>query len=335
MASGELRGSRVRVGDEKEAATLYNKGAYGVPQSGGALELDLLEAAYLVEQNRLDVAGAAFSDLVASGTRAEPDFLVRFGVYRDLRQRTFVVRASGEADFNVFSPGSIPGKVAAKALVRAVSERGAFEPAAILALARSSDASRRRLLAAVLDEEGDVTYYEMTLRDVRGRRAADLAGVKATGVLVADRVLVYGKEDADALAEAGSFGHRVGEALHLSFAEARFLAEAGALAIEDGADLARRAEALHPDFARRFATYRDLRERGLVVKTGLKFGTHFRVYERDAEEEHAPWLVHALDPDSALPWPELAGFVRLTHGVRKRMLFAIGSDYLEVKWTKP
>ncbi len=26
--------------------------------------------------------------------------------------------------------------------------------------------------------------------------------------------------------------------------------------------------------------YRDLRNRGFIVKSGFKFGTHFRVYER-------------------------------------------------------
>ena len=52
-----LQKDRVLVPDEKDANVLYNKGAFGVPQSGGALLLDLVEALYLVEHNRLKVDG--------------------------------------------------------------------------------------------------------------------------------------------------------------------------------------------------------------------------------------------------------------------------------------
>jgi tRNA splicing endonuclease len=47
--AGRLVGSHVIVDDPAEASTIHNKGFYGVPQTGGVLKLDLIEAFYLVE----------------------------------------------------------------------------------------------------------------------------------------------------------------------------------------------------------------------------------------------------------------------------------------------
>ena len=50
---GELKGDSVIVSDQREGSQLYSKGNYGYPLSGGGLELDLTEAVYLAESNRL------------------------------------------------------------------------------------------------------------------------------------------------------------------------------------------------------------------------------------------------------------------------------------------
>src|SRR2546427_11868779 len=47
--AGELREGRVVVDDSGEGSALYNRGFFGRPQPGGGLELNLLEAVYLVE----------------------------------------------------------------------------------------------------------------------------------------------------------------------------------------------------------------------------------------------------------------------------------------------
>lgn len=54
--SGMLVDDIVIVRDQKESSQLYNKGNYGYPHNGGGIDLDLIEATYLVENNRLDVA---------------------------------------------------------------------------------------------------------------------------------------------------------------------------------------------------------------------------------------------------------------------------------------
>ncbi|KQM10536.1 hypothetical protein AOA81_02675 [Methanomassiliicoccales archaeon RumEn M2] len=52
---GELRDDAVVIGDQKEGCQIYNRGNYGYPLSGGGLELDLIEATYLLETGRIRV----------------------------------------------------------------------------------------------------------------------------------------------------------------------------------------------------------------------------------------------------------------------------------------
>lgn len=84
-------------------------------------------------------------------------------------------------------------------------------------------------------------------------------------------------------------------------------------------------------FAAQYAVYKDLRTRGYLVKTGFKFGTHFRVYDRGvklrrgpkAPHEHTKWIVHAVAEESAFSLPELSRAVRLAHNIRATMLWAV------------
>ena len=76
------------------------------------------------------------------------------------------------------------------------------------------------------------------------------------------------------------------------------------------------------DFMRKYAVYEDLRERGLTVKTGFKFGSHFRVYKAP-QQKHSLDLIQVLPEEYVFPMPELARTVRLAHGVKKRMIFAL------------
>ena len=93
--AGELREDRVSVDDPAEASTLYNRGYFGAPRSGGGLDLSLLEAVYLVQADRLTVRrngrpvslGALFRPAGAEGGAFE----IRYLAYRDLRQRGYVV----------------------------------------------------------------------------------------------------------------------------------------------------------------------------------------------------------------------------------------------------
>lgn len=92
------------------------------------------------------------------------------------------------------------------------------------------------------------------------------------------------------------------------------------------------------EFDIRLRTFRDLREKGMVVKTGFKYGAHFRVYEGSPDDDHARFLVHAVPADRTMMWPEISRTVRLSGGVKKEIMFCRVGDsmeYLEFKWFRP
>ena len=104
-------------------------------------------------------------------------------------------------------------------------------------------------------------------------------------------------------------------------------------------DLLAFGNSMQDEFRVRYMVFSDLRERGLVVKTGFKYGTHFRVYQSSPDDCHARYLVHAMTDDGLRMWPEISRTVRLSGGVKKEILFGRvrknDITYLEFKWFKP
>lgn len=337
--SGKLVGESVIVDDPAEASQIHNKGSYGVPQSGGGLKLELMEAIYLVESDRLSVAsdGSPISaaDLLRTGHKASEGFEVRYLVFRELRQRGYVVKTSSPPlDFRVFPRGGAPNKTPSKWWVAAISERSTFELGSLLEhLDRTSDV-HKKLLLAVVDEESDVTYYEVKRATPRGKLGALDISSPIEASLMADRVMVSDEEGVKALYSGQFFGKHIGPLLQLSLIEAAFLVEIGALKLKDAkagravnlATLKRRARETQPDFDLRLSAFKDMKAKGLLVKTGFKYGSHFRAYEGDPSKQHARYLVHAVPEDYTAMWPEVSRAVRLAHGVKKEILLGRVTD---------
>jgi tRNA-intron endonuclease len=79
---------------------------------------------------------------------------------------------------------------------------------------------------------------------------------------------------------------------------------------------------LQPDITTRLIVFSDLKKHGLIIKTGFKFGAHFRVYTTLPDKTHAEYLVHVVDKDFKSIWAEISRAVRLAHSVNKVILFA-------------
>ena len=69
--------------------------------------------------------------------------------------------------------------------------------------------------------------------------------------------------------------------------------------------------------------FKDLKKRGLLVKTGFKFGTHFRAYTKSPNQAHAEYLIHILGEKNKSYWSEISRAVRLAHSVNKEICFAL------------
>jgi tRNA-intron endonuclease len=99
---------------------------------------------------------------------------------------------------------------------------------------------------------------------------------------------------------------------------------------------------LEKRFKLTYAAYKDLRDRGYVVKTALKFGADFRVYDRGVKpgDDHAKWVVFTVHEGDTMTWHDFAAKNRVAHSTKKRLLIAVVDDegdvtYYEINWTKP
>ena len=93
-----------------------------------------------------------------------------------------------------------------------------------------------------------------------------------------------------------------------------------------------------------YLVYEDWRKRGYVVKTGFKFGTHFRIYFPGAspirsEEEwmHSKHVIHIFPRRNKLLISEWARAIRVAHSVKKTFILAIPGRKapIEVNTKKP
>ena len=349
---GLLQRDTVLVSDPGEGSTLHNKGYFGEPRSGGGVVLSLLEAVYLVETERLEVreeeGALPLPELFRRAHVRLPSFEIRYFVYRDLRQRGYVVKESpAPLDFRVYPRGGGPKQTPSKWGVSAISERWVFDLTALTALVRRLAGARKNLLLAVVDEESDLTYYAVREVAPKGRGGAPRAGPPPLAHVLEDRATLLEEADAARLHGGGFYGKIVGRRLQLSLLEAVHLLKAGGIEVRradsnrrvTAASLLAQARRLQPDFDLRLRAYEDLKARGIVVKTGFKYGSHFRAYEGDPDRSHAKYLVHALPAGHRGMWPEVSRAVRLAHGVKKSLLFAaVGPEdvrYLHLERVRP
>lgn len=176
-----------------------------------------------------------------------------------------------------------------------------------------------------------------------------------TGKLADTSVRVWSDSDAEEIHSDLYYGKFVDDYLRLSLVEALHLVEREELDIEVEEDSKDKEELLHlfsdidEDFEHKYAVYTDLRERGYVVKTGFKFGAHFRVYPRGVnpykdgpkeDREHTKWIVHAVPENYNQDYQDMARAVRLAQNIRAKMLWGVVDTenqvtYFEVERATP
>lgn len=158
-----------------------------------------------------------------------------------------------------------------------------------------------------------------------------------------ERIIVPDEAEANKIHDHGATGKPLsGGRLQLAPVETLYLLDEGIVRVVDEKNNEELSfEELSSDLAEedssillKYRVYKDLRSRGFVVKTGLKYGAHFRVYERGETpgSSHSPYLVHAISENTELTPQEIARAVRLAHGVRKKMIFGIVDDEGDVTY---
>jgi tRNA-intron endonuclease, archaea type len=344
---GQLKNNRVILGPEA-LPDLFEQGYFGRPKGKG-LELPLVEAAYLLDRSRIKISSDGneleFKAFFQVASSLEKGFEFRYVVYKDLRERGYYVQP-GRPDFRVYPRGGHPGKSPAEFYVLVISERMPLPIQEVIEPVRVAGQMRKKLMLAIVDEESDITFYEVKEKTMSGKMTEEEKGGMAT--LLEDRVVLWDADASRRLHDHGFYGKPVGERLQLSLVESAYLLEKGLIELVTRSggpielqDFMAKARQIENEFDLKYSVYRDLRERKLVVKTGFKFGTHFRVYkqvERLAKVPHSEYLVHTVPDDHIFLPPVLSRAVRLAHSVRKQMIFAYPDKdikYLEIGRLKP
>jgi tRNA-intron endonuclease len=366
---GTLADGVVRVGGDARQR-FHDAHGYGRPLDRNRIEVAPVEAAHLLSRGDLD----AVVDASGPGTEGDRlDFraflartgtALRFTVYKDLRDRGFYLSparpewpgvdaaaagsgddapdvdasADSDIDFVVYPRGKGPWDDEVAHRVRVVGEREGV-PASSLG----------GVVLAVVDEDGELTYFDTDADpEVGADGQADGSGEPTPDAdlpesvdadLLEDRVVCY--EAAEALYESRFYGQRLfgrnadSGPLQLSLVEAAYLAQRGVLGVDPEA-VVERGHAVEGDrFDRRLRVYAALRGRGVVPKSGFKFGADFRVYRAFSGVDslsHSADLVRVVAPEHTLYPRDLSLDVRLAGGVRKRMVFARTAANGRIGW---
>lgn len=165
-----------------------------------------------------------------------------------------------------------------------------------------------------------------------------------------ERVLTESSDNARELYNQSRYGELLDDGrVQLSLIEAMYLIEKKRLFVHDSKNKLIQAEAFlkkaqksEPNFWVRYCVYKDIRNRGYIIKTALKFGADFRIYDRGVKpgEDHARWVVFPVHEASTLTWYEFAAKNRVAHSTKKRLLLAIidaenDVTYYECRWLRP
>jgi tRNA-intron endonuclease len=169
-------------------------------------------------------------------------------------------------------------------------------------------------------------------------------------IFTKERVITEDSDLARELYDKSRFGKIMKDSkVQLSLIEALYLLEKKRLVIVDGRNkeipaerFIKKATKLEPNFWVRYCVFRDMRDRGYIVKTALKFGADFRVYDRGVKpgEDHARWILYPVHEASTITWYEFAAKNRVAHSTKKRLMIAVVDDegdcsFWEVRWLRP
>lgn len=177
------------------------------------------------------------------------------------------------------------------------------------------------------------------------------------GELFKDKIIVGDVNEARELYRLGYYGKPLGVSkpkkpeeingeLILSIIEGVYLSKKGILSVYDGSEEIDKEKLYEigasqiPRFKILYSIYEDLREKGYVVRSGIKYGADFAVYTIGPGIEHAPYLVIGLDENSKITSNEILGFGRVSHSTRKELLLGIVNlnsgkiRYIIFKWLK-
>jgi len=347
--SGELINNHIVVKKARDIGRVYSKSHMGKLHSPNRLHLDLLEGVFLLDEGKMKVTenkkSIDFSQLLRRAVQQIPEFETKYLVFKDLRNRGQAITFINEKTPVSFRKVSQKNEDTPPYGVVTFSERDTLDIDLTRHLIQQFTKKNNALWFALVDEEGDLTYYDVSEINLVGD-IPEQRYQKGTCVLLKNRLLVLDKKIAHQLLQKEFYGKPFGKGLQLSFVEGLYLLRKNILEIQtiEGKMLPQEKcvqmmEKLQPDIVKRLIVFEDLKRRGLLVKTGFKFGAHFRAYTKQPDKTHAEYLIHVVEKGFQSIWAEISRAVRLAHSVNKEFVFACIDgktiDYIKLGRLRP
>lgn len=162
------------------------------------------------------------------------------------------------------------------------------------------------------------------------------------------QIIFSNDSESFSLCNKSYFGEIVHGKVQYSFTEALYLVEKNKIEILSSAgkiipkkELMKKLQSLDKRILIKYAAFRDLRDKGYTVKTALKFGADFRVYNKGQKpgKQHSKWIAFVDHETNKTTWNEFSARNRVAHSTKKKLLLCIVDEesdvtYYEVDWVK-
>lgn len=168
IVDGIFTNGKTIFSDPNAIPSLYDKSYFGSKTADNKLEIDTMETLILLERKRIRVFNEvqqelSFETIVSQASATEERFWTKYLIYRDLRQRGYVVRMGfGDGiDFRVFPRGATHQEDIAKYFICILAEGDPVQLETLDKITRQTITARKELLLAIIDRLGDPTYYKL------------------------------------------------------------------------------------------------------------------------------------------------------------------------------
>ena len=168
IIDGIFKDNKIQISFSPTVQTLYEKNYFGTLLPDGSLELDILEALLLIERSRIQIFNENKEEMTAEQilsivVEEDSRIWVKYLVYRDLRQRGYMVRLGyGDGiDFRVYPRGSTRSEAVAKYFIYILDEGNSIQLQNLDQITKQTLNARKKLIIVTLDRLGDPTYYHL------------------------------------------------------------------------------------------------------------------------------------------------------------------------------
>jgi len=166
MIEAHLSGDKI-ISNMQEAFTLNEKSCLGEKKSG-IIEYSPIEALFLLSRNKMHLFSGkkeiSFYEVLKKIRKQDKKIETKFAVFSDLRKKGYILKSALKfgAEFRVYDIGSRPSTSHAKWLLYTAKESDNLSWHEFSAKNRVAHSTKKNLMIAILDEEGDISYYEIS-----------------------------------------------------------------------------------------------------------------------------------------------------------------------------